>query len=650
MHGEVTFPASLHLGVMSNPSTLPYETRQAALERAAAALCPTGAPDDVARKVLDSVMPWYLHPEVQVRPRVLGLWGMTGTGKTHLVRQLLTALDLDDRTVWLDGGRLARSNFGTNALDPVYESHNGRPFVVVIDEFQHARSKQQMTVEDRGVMRSIWELIDGGKITVHDGERHLEVLLDLRDVLRRALERGMQVKGGRIVAGLELYEELCDETLGRPKDAAEAPWLIPKEHWQWMRSALERPVMSLSAFMDLMQGLDSGNVLPFVEQLVLSCSMPRVLDASQALVIVLGNLDELYALGEELVPELDPDVLVARHEHIGLTGLQEALYKLFRIEQVARLGSEQFAVPPLSRGRLLAVARTHGDALCGRLRESTGVQVRLGDSFLASVVRGHAIAVLGARPLLNALDRLVPGLMVQAEQHARHLGLPLNAVDIDAVDGGLRLSLRGGKRPQRLCLPLPPGPLDAQGPVHAVHAVHEAGHAVVGLALQGTIPRARAPEVRERLTDCVDDLQQVIQEIRTAIFDLHGGHGGSNRLRQRLDEAIAQFTASDVHTTVQFSGPLSVVDPALSDHAEAVVREAVSNAIRHSGATTLDVSVTAADELIIEVADDGCGMPADVTESGLTNLRQRAGDVGGTFTVESGDAGGTRLRWCAPLR
>jgi len=172
----------------------------------------------------------------------------------------------------------------------------------------------------------------------------------------------------------------------------------------------------------------------------------------------------------------------------------------------------------------------------------------------------------------------------------------------------------------------------------------------VGLALQGTIPRARAPEVRERLTDCVDDLQQVIQEIRTAIFDLHGGHGGSNRLRQRLDEAIAQFTASDVHTTVQFSGPLSVVDPALSDHAEAVVREAVSNAIRHSGATTLDVSVTAADELIIEVADDGCGMPAVVTESGLTNLRQRAGDVGGTFTVESGDAGGTRLRWCAPLR
>src|SRR6185312_9406894 len=59
----------------------------------------------------------------------------------------------------------------------------------------------------------------------------------------------------------------------------------------------------------------------------------------------------------------------------------------------------------------------------------------------------------------------------------------------------------------------------------------------VGLSLQGTIPRARVPEVQQRLTDCVDDLQEVIQEIRTAIFDLHGASYGVTRLRQRLDEA-----------------------------------------------------------------------------------------------------------------
>ncbi|MEW5808796.1 MAG: GAF domain-containing sensor histidine kinase [Actinomycetota bacterium] len=172
----------------------------------------------------------------------------------------------------------------------------------------------------------------------------------------------------------------------------------------------------------------------------------------------------------------------------------------------------------------------------------------------------------------------------------------------------------------------------------------------VGLALQGTIPRARTPEVQQRLTECVDDLQQVIQEIRTAIFDLHGGQSGITRLRQRLDEAIAQFATPRIRTTVQYSGPLSVVDAGLADHAEAVVREAVSNAVRHADATSLAITVVADDDLSIEVVDNGRGITGDVTGSGLTNLRQRAADAGGVLTLEAAEGGGTRLRWSVPLR
>jgi two-component system sensor histidine kinase DevS len=171
----------------------------------------------------------------------------------------------------------------------------------------------------------------------------------------------------------------------------------------------------------------------------------------------------------------------------------------------------------------------------------------------------------------------------------------------------------------------------------------------VGLALQGTISRARSTEVQQRLADSVDDLQAVIQEIRTAIFDLHGASSGSTRLRQRLDEAIAQFAGWDVRTTVQFLGPLSVVDAELADHAEAVVREAVSNAVRHGRATELSIDVKVADDLYIEVRDNGSGIPDNVTESGLANLRQRAEDCGGFFSVENIARSGTLLRWSAPL-
>jgi two-component system, NarL family, sensor histidine kinase DevS len=93
-----------------------------------------------------------------------------------------------------------------------------------------------------------------------------------------------------------------------------------------------------------------------------------------------------------------------------------------------------------------------------------------------------------------------------------------------------------------------------------------------------------------------------------------------------------------------------VVEAALADHAEAVVREAVSNAVRHAGAATLTVNVAVGDDLCIDVVDDGRGIPADVTGSGLTNLRRRAEDAGGRFSIERLPSGGTQLKWCAPLQ
>ena len=171
----------------------------------------------------------------------------------------------------------------------------------------------------------------------------------------------------------------------------------------------------------------------------------------------------------------------------------------------------------------------------------------------------------------------------------------------------------------------------------------------IGLSLQGTVARARSDEVAQRLSSSVDDLQEVIQEIRTAIFDLHGGSAGATRLRQRLQDAVDQFASAGLRTSVQFIGPLSVVQAGLADHAEAVVREAVSNAVRHSGATELSVVVRVDDDLTITVTDNGHGVGAGVTESGLANLRRRAEDTAGTFGLAPADRGGTVVRWSAPL-
>lgn len=155
----------------------------------------------------------------------------------------------------------------------------------------------------------------------------------------------------------------------------------------------------------------------------------------------------------------------------------------------------------------------------------------------------------------------------------------------------------------------------------------------IGLSLQSTVARTQSQEIQGRLGEHVDDLQTVIHEIRTAIFDLHtGGLAGPTRLRQRIDEAIASFSGPTVRATAQFVGPLSVIEPAMADDAEAVVREAVSNAVRHGAATEIGVVVRVEDELRITVTDNGIGVPENITGSGTTNLSRRAADWVARFT------------------
>ncbi|MEU6562734.1 sensor histidine kinase [Nocardia nova] len=178
----------------------------------------------------------------------------------------------------------------------------------------------------------------------------------------------------------------------------------------------------------------------------------------------------------------------------------------------------------------------------------------------------------------------------------------------------------------------------------------------IGLSLQGAVPRTRVPEVRTRLTDAIDGLQDVVQEIRTSIFNLHGGQRNSTRLRQRIEEVIRQQCGdTGIRTSLRVTGPLSVVEPHLADHAEAVVREALSNAVRYADATTVDIDIAVADDLTITVSDDGRGIGDNITPSGLNNLAERAKSLGGRFSTGTAPAArggrrpGTRLHWSAPL-
>jgi signal transduction histidine kinase len=172
-----------------------------------------------------------------------------------------------------------------------------------------------------------------------------------------------------------------------------------------------------------------------------------------------------------------------------------------------------------------------------------------------------------------------------------------------------------------------------------------------GMDLQGTVARVRSPEVTDRLNRTLDDLQTIIEEIRTSIFQLKSPLEPGGGFRHRIQRLVADLTEDrDVATTVRMHGPTTAIGGELAEHAEAVTAEAVSNAVRHSGASRLTVEVSVADMLTLDIIDNGCGVPVhNSRRSGLANMSYRAEQVGGRCEITSPSEGGTRVHWTAPL-
>ena len=103
---------------------------------------------------------------------------------------------------------------------------------------------------------------------------------------------------------------------------------------------------------------------------------------------------------------------------------------------------------------------------------------------------------------------------------------------------------------------------------------------------------------------------------------------------------------------VTFKGPVDTVVPVpMAEQLLPTLREALSNAVRHAGASAVTVTVAVdGEDVLLVVADNGKGLPENGRRSGLANMEQRATDLGGRFTATNGVGGGAEIAWRVPLR
>jgi signal transduction histidine kinase len=173
-----------------------------------------------------------------------------------------------------------------------------------------------------------------------------------------------------------------------------------------------------------------------------------------------------------------------------------------------------------------------------------------------------------------------------------------------------------------------------------------------GLSLQGTARLAQRPDVAARIQDAVEDLDLTVKHIRTVIFDLEATAGRVTGLRDRIMALTREARGPlGFNPEVTFDGPIdTLVDNDVGRDLLATLREALSNVARHAAATSVDVGVTAGHEVVLEVRDDGRGLPDRPSDGlGLRNMARRAEALGGRFSARSGADRGTIIEWAVPL-
>ena len=175
-----------------------------------------------------------------------------------------------------------------------------------------------------------------------------------------------------------------------------------------------------------------------------------------------------------------------------------------------------------------------------------------------------------------------------------------------------------------------------------------------GMLLNGLLQNEELPpDARKKIDLAVGQLDETIREIRQTIFDLQADSFETSIKARISREVNSASDALGFPIRLTLIGPLdSKLTPVIGDHLLAVVRESLSNCVKHAQATEIDIRISIASPVLVcEVIDNGNGYTEGARFSGIANMESRAVELGGELVVGArpDSQQGTLLRWSVPL-
>lgn len=375
--------------------------------------------DGIVDEVMSLISPWFFFPETQVRPTIINLWGLTGTGKTALIKEIAELLDMKNSFLYLDMGEYSGS--GGSWIKSMFtddlEHFNGKPVLLCFDEFQFARTIDNGENElSREKMRVLWELFDSGKIyyeptgsDFHTKRAELAIML-----INKCIKNNVILSNGEIVSQvqefLSIFSGYYFDSFERYGKEISSGYFLSKDFIEGIKEIFDDNNYSDDEIISSIKSFSLEEVAKWLVKGIRKKQSVKQLDLSKSLIFVLGNLDEAFYMSNELSPDLSADEFYAETLKINIADIKSALKKRFRNEQVARLGNNHLIYPSFNKKGYRMLIRKNLDRIAMYVKEKINVRINFNDSVIQVVYDEGVFPSQGVRPVLTTIKQMIESL------------------------------------------------------------------------------------------------------------------------------------------------------------------------------------------------------------------------------------------------
>ena len=466
--------------------------------------------DDIIDEVLSLIAPWFIFPEYQTKPVIVNLWGMTGTGKTALVRRMMELLDKKNDFLHFDMGDRGENKGTSLKNDIIRHFSKVRPKnpVLCFDEFQFGSTLNKKGEEKPSTaVRVIWDLLDSGKFNyMPDSNDYLiSKTRKFVNLLKRCAAKGVEVSEG-IISDMDTFSSIVGSASpgyawGSREKADD--YFQSDEFIEALVDALpERYESNTHAKQEIM-GCSLLDIINILRKSFENRSAMEEIDFSQALIFNLGNLDEAFHSSANMNPDISADDFYADAKEVSLPHIKEALKKRFRLEQIARLGNNHIIYPTFTEAGYKKLIEMELEKVSSFAKNHFGVELSFSDEVKNLLYAEGVIPTQGARPTLttvkNYIDSYVGAIMCEKVENSPESHRIEWDFNKDKKRYEVFFFIKGGPGeegeesnhgkffPVRLKMEelRKNDPDDAQ----ALVAVHEAGHAVAACLIYRIVPK-----------------------------------------------------------------------------------------------------------------------------------------------------------------